>query len=107
MNNDLSSFDFENYRIKNIKEYKKVFPIYESFTLTLYELIKKFLGNRNLKYYTIEHRAKDYKSFGAKSSIPSDEDPNSPKYDDPLKQITDISGIRVITYFLDTISLIQ
>jgi len=107
MNNDLSTFNFENYRGENIEKYKKVFPIYESFTLTLYELIKKFLGNRNLKYYTIEHRTKDYKSFGEKSSIPSDEDPNSPKYGDPLKQITDISGIRVITYFLDTISNIE
>lgn len=107
MNNDLSSFNFENYRIENIEKYKKVFSIYDSFTSTLYELIKKFLGNRNLKYYSIEHRTKDYKSFGKKSSIPSDENPNSPKYDDPLKQITDISGIRVITYFLDTISDIE
>lgn len=49
MNNDLSSFNFENYRIGNIEKYKKVFLIDESFTLTLYELIEKFLGKREIR----------------------------------------------------------
>ncbi|MFD5984633.1 GTP pyrophosphokinase family protein [Streptomyces cyaneofuscatus] len=35
------------------------------------------------------------------------ENPNSPRYSDPLDQITDLAGVRVITYFLNTVQEVE
>ena len=34
---------------------------------------------------------------------PSDSDPNAPKYGDPLREITDLAAVRVITFFPRTV----
>ncbi len=46
-------------------------------------------------------------SFGRKSGTPSETDPNSPKYPEPLKQITDLAGVRIIAYFPKTVTEIN
>lgn len=42
--------------------------------------------------------AKDIESFGNKAALPDEDDPSRPKYADPLSQITDLAGVRVITF---------
>ena len=42
-----------------------------------------------------------------KLNIPSDIDPNSPKYENPLTGITDLAGVRIITYFPDTLAQVD
>ena len=51
----------------------------------------------------MQHRAKDANSLGRKAAIPSEIDPNRPKYPDPLRQITDLAGVRIITQVLGTL----
>ena len=61
------------------------------------------LKRQNIKIASIEGRAKGIESFGKKASLPFPLNPNSPKYKDPLREITDQAGIRVITFFPKTI----
>ena len=51
----------------------------------------------------MQHRAKDPTSLGRKAAIPSETDPARPKYEQPIKQITDLAGIRIITQVLGTV----
>ena len=58
---------------------------------------------RGIKVQSVQHRAKNPSSFGHKAAIPSEEDPDAPKYPEPLKQITGLAGVRIITYFPGTV----
>jgi ppGpp synthetase/RelA/SpoT-type nucleotidyltranferase len=51
-----------------------------------------------IRIHSIEARAKSLESFGAKAAKPSESDPTLPRYPAPLKEITDLAGIRVITF---------
>ncbi|MGZ5118887.1 MAG: GTP pyrophosphokinase, partial [Burkholderiales bacterium] len=44
---------------------------------------------------------------GRKAAQPSDTDPGAPKYTNPVQQIMDLAGIRVITYFPSTLDRID
>lgn len=61
-------------------------------------MIQECLKKRQIKY-----RAKDAGSFGRKAAIPSELSPEKPKYGDPLYEITDLAGVRVITHFPGTL----
>lgn len=50
---------------------------------------------------------KDPSSFGRKAAIPSERDPTLPKYAEPLRQIKDLAGVRVIAYFPRALSQID
>jgi len=53
--------------------------------------------------HSIEARAKSVESFGKKASKLADEEGRKPKYSDPLKQITDLAAVRVITFMLSAL----
>jgi ppGpp synthetase/RelA/SpoT-type nucleotidyltranferase/Flp pilus assembly protein TadD len=59
---------------------------------------------RDCKIHKIEFRAKDVDSFKKKCKKTSTD--GSPKYIDPLTNITDLAGVRVILFFPDDISKI-
>ena len=48
---------------------------------------------------SVEARAKEPESFGAKAETQSEDDPRAPKYPSPLNDITDLAGVRIITFF--------
>ena len=56
---------------------------------------------------SLEARAKSIESFGDKAVQPSPQDPNKPKYSEPLGQITDLAGARVITFLLDAVDQVN
>lgn len=60
---------------------------------------KSVCENGTSKFKTVQHRAKSAKSFFEKAATPSEENPNRPRYVNPLDNITDLAGVRVITYF--------
>jgi putative GTP pyrophosphokinase len=66
-------------------------------------ILRESLKQRDIKTHSVQARAKDPTSFARKAAIASDLDPNVPKYTDPIKQITDLAGVRVITHFLGTL----
>ena len=92
-------FDFATHESVAISKYLRVQPFYEDLAGAVARLIQECLKKRGIKVQSVQHRAKDATGLGRKAIIPSEVDSHQPKYPDPLKQITDLAGIRVITYF--------
>jgi ppGpp synthetase/RelA/SpoT-type nucleotidyltranferase len=90
-------FDFNAHREFAIAEYEKIRPIYQKFAEDARKIISDTLDD-HIRYHSIEARAKKIKDFGKKAAKPSEEDPAKPKYPNPLKNITDMAGVRVITF---------
>lgn len=76
-------------------------PLQEEFTVKTVELIKALLHVQHIEAHLIESRTKELESFQEKIN-------RSPhKYQNPLNEVTDLSGIRIIVYYekeLNTIS---
>lgn len=102
MENELKqvkSFDYEQHKQNAINEYLKIRDIYKSFCIELKGILEKCLVEKKINFHSIEARAKSIDSLGIKCIIPSEFDQNKPKYINPIKQITDLAGIRIITFF--------
>jgi ppGpp synthetase/RelA/SpoT-type nucleotidyltranferase len=98
-----SNFDFDTHRITAREGYQKIKPSYEQFSEVIKRVIKDALKSLNINVASIEARAKSVESFEVKAVERSLSDPNQPKYKDPLKEITDLAGIRIITFYPRTI----
>ncbi len=81
-----------------MEEYKLKRPLYEEFVNALKRILDDTLRSTSLKIHSIEGRAKSVESFAEKASTPSDVDHSKLKYDRPVEQITDLSGVRVIVF---------
>lgn len=79
------------------KEYEKIRPTYVQFTEKLRVLLKELVERKRIPYYTIEPRTKTLKSFRDKIIRPAKH------YNNPLREITDLSGIRIIVFYLDDV----
>src|SRR6185295_2125478 len=99
MNDGQSNFNFKRHEQEAVTSYLKVRDFYRDFALAVRRIVEECLRHRSIKVHSVDARAKDPNSFGRKASIPSDADSNRPKYETPLDQITDLSGVRVIVYF--------
>jgi len=98
-----NQFDFNRHKSEAIQEYQKIRPLYKRYSEVIKAILGESLNKANIKVASIEERAKSIERFGEKSSEPSTINPNLPKYSEPLKQITDLSGVRIITFFPRTI----
>ncbi|MCY3738390.1 MAG: hypothetical protein OXG13_18445 [Gemmatimonadaceae bacterium] len=96
------TFNFEEHRLNAVAEYQRRRPIFEAFAEAVRGIVKEALRAGNIQAASIEARAKEVESFGTKASKPSESDPERPKYPDPLLNITDLAGVRVITFFPKT-----
>ena len=100
-------FDFERHRLEAVDTYAKIRPTHENFSALLRPLLSEILTASRVDVASVEARAKSIDSLGEKAVLPSDTDTNSPKYSDPLTQITDLTGARIITFFPSTISKVE
>lgn len=87
-----------------VVEYLRGQPFYVDLADVVGRIAKQSLDSRGIKVHSVQSRAKDPSSFGRKASTPLEEAPSTPKYPDPLKQITDLAGVRIITHFLNTVA---
>jgi putative GTP pyrophosphokinase len=101
------NFDFEAHRKSAVESYQRIRPIYEAFAETLKAILAQALERAHIKVASIEARAKSIDRFGVKASTPSNGDESRPKSSEPLKQITDLAGVRVITFFPRTVSQVD
>ena len=83
---------------KVVEEYKIKRHLCEEFVNTLKRILNDILPSNSLKIHSIEGRTKSVENFAKKASRLSDVNPNELKYDIPLEQINDQSGIRVIVF---------
>jgi len=81
---------------KKLKDYDSEKPIYQAFTLKICELIKELLNAKSIKVSSVTCRLKEKESLKGKIK----------KHDNKYKSltdITDISGVRIITLFEDDV----
>jgi len=100
-------FNFENHRLQAIQEYQRVRPLYEEYSNGIKNVLSEAFKTRHIKIHSIEVRAKAIDSFGNKASMPSPDDPNNPHYRNPLSDITDLAGVRVIVFLPRTLGMVD
>lgn len=82
-----------------LSEYREKRPIYEGFTLTCEDLVRRLLRCTNFRVHSVTSRTKGIEELIEKISRPD-------KQYDKLQDVTDLSGVRVITYFSDDVDKI-
>ncbi|OAN10087.1 GTP pyrophosphokinase [Exiguobacterium undae] len=80
-----------NHDTKEIEVwYDNEFKIFEILATKITSLIKEIIEYKDIKYHSITHRIKDKSSLLNKIK--------SKKYEDPISQIHDYIGIRIVTF---------
>jgi putative GTP pyrophosphokinase len=100
----VETFDFEEHGRAAVTEYLNYRSFYADLASVVSRIIDECLRRRQIKVHSVQHRVKEASSVGRKAAIPSEVDPNRPKYDRPIEQITDFAGVRIITQILGTVS---
>ncbi|SDJ09447.1 ppGpp synthetase catalytic domain-containing protein (RelA/SpoT-type nucleotidyltranferase) [Frankineae bacterium MT45] len=78
-----------------VRTYAALQPDLNALTERYVAIITTVLDDAGINYLSITSRTKSVASFAAKAARTSD---GSPLYPDPLTQITDVVGVRVVTY---------
>ncbi len=99
----VDKFDFQKHRVTASENYERVRENYSAFSSQIEKILDEAFKQKQIKVQNIEYRAKTIESFGIKVVLPSEADSNEPKYKNPLDQITDLAGVRVITFFPKTV----
>lgn len=73
----------------------------------LHQLLLRELAHYGVVAQAVSHRVKSLRSLQDKWVRPADEDPGIFKYDDPAREITDIAGVRVVTYLQHLVPKVQ
>jgi putative GTP pyrophosphokinase len=97
-------FDFKSHEQASVTAYLKKRGFYTDLASVVRRILEESLKSRGIKVHSVEARAKDPSSFGKKAAQPSEEDPGKPRYPNPIEQITDLAGVRVIAYFPNTLA---
>lgn len=85
-----------------VSEYRNKRPIYESLCSVVAQVIEASFGQANVRFHSIDPRAKDVESFERKAC--KTDDAGAAKYQNPLEEITDLAGVRVIVFTIDDIA---
>lgn len=98
-----SAFDFAAHRRAASEAYQRVRADYERFAETVRSILTEAFSRAGIKVASIEARAKSVDSFAEKATAPAEGDEGRPKYANPLAEITDLAGVRIITFFPSTL----
>lgn len=82
---------------ESIEAYTVIRPLIENLTVRLKALLADVANEYSIDYHAIEVRAKTVESFSEKIKRPGKE------YSNPLEDITDLCGARVILYYQEDI----
>jgi putative GTP pyrophosphokinase len=83
------------------RRYNEKRPLVDKFTRKMHALIEELLNDRHIRYSIVESRCKEVESFRRKVGR-SEKD-----YSDPLVEVTDLTGVRVILYYHDDLPLVR
>ena len=87
-----------------VSEYRNKRPIYEALCSVVAQVIEASFGQANVRFHSIDPRAKDVDSFERKAC--KTDDTGAAKYQNPLEEITDLAGVRVIVFTIDDIATV-
>jgi len=82
---------------ESVELYKSIRPTYVLLTDKIQTLLSELLRLSGIKFHLIDGRAKSIDSFQEKIRRPNK------SYSNPLKELTDLSGSRVIVYYHDDV----
>jgi ppGpp synthetase/RelA/SpoT-type nucleotidyltranferase len=80
-----------------IQKYEDLYPTYKHYSERVKQLLEQLLSAREVPYHTIEDRAKTVASFSEKLQR------SGKSYQDPLTEIRDLAGLRIILYYKDDV----
>ena len=83
---------------EEINKYITLYPRYKQLSQKIAIVIQEVLEIEGINFHAVTSRAKEIESFSKKIE--------KPKYNDPFNQITDLAGIRVISYVEDDVQVI-
>lgn len=84
------------------EQFEKLRPLYKDFSRDICELIGEHCGKELI--HTTQSRAKSIDGFRRKCK--KTDEHGTPRYPSPLKDITDLAGVRVIVFVRDSVDLI-
>src|SRR5688572_9920211 len=76
-----------------VEQYARLQPTYERFAHKIKALLQEMLEAQGIKVQAVEGRGKEASKFGEKISR------SGKSYKNPIRQITDLAGVRVILYY--------
>jgi len=86
---------------KQIEKYQRIKPLYEDFNERIKNLLQSLIDENNIKYHLIESRTKSIESFKGKILRKDN------KYSNPIEEMTDLAGVRIILYYQDDVEKIE
>lgn len=98
-----ADFDFAAHRRAAVDAYEAIRGEYADCARAVQSVLTTVLKHDGVVPLSIDARAKEVESFGDKAATTSETDPGQPKYPNPLDDITDLAGVRVITYLLSDV----
>lgn len=88
--------------VAEIADYAKKRPVFDALSQEVKRIIELSFAQSNTRCHSVDARAKSIDSFERKIGKLNED--GSPKYRNPLEEVTDLAGVRVITYTLDDLS---
>jgi putative GTP pyrophosphokinase len=104
MPDENGAFDFQAHAQSAVATYLPLQTFYRQLALVTKGILDESARSRSIKVQSIQAREKDPESLRHKAAQPSPDDPSTPKYTDPLTDITDLAAVRVITFFPGTLA---
>ena len=82
-------------------EYRSLRPLYSGFARALASLLRRGLRGAGLAVHRVESRAKSVDSLADKACrlIDAEDGRSGLRYAYPLREINDLAGVRIVTYF--------
>ena len=99
--NATEPFDFEAHGRTAAEKYRLARGTYADCAAAFHSVLATAL--ENIQISSLEHRAKTVESFEEKARRPSEADSEAPQYPNPMEDITDLAGVRVITFLLSAV----
>ncbi len=81
-----------------VETYRDLFPLYQQFGTKVGGLLEDLLTASNIKYQIVDVRAKTVESFAEKIQR------DGKTYKNPLTEISDLAGVRLIFYYDDDVN---
>lgn len=85
--------------------YRERRPTYEALSQEIKRIIDVSFKQIKIKCHSVDARSKEIESFETKARKIKED--GNPRYSEPLKQITDLAGVRVIVYTIDDIRIVN
>lgn len=89
-------FDFEEHRKQAAADYSRVRESHARFAAELESLLTRVLKAKQIPFHQISGRAKTVEKFSEKAAKASNKLSDTPKYKNPMVDITDMTGVRII-----------